>query len=93
MRLRLLLDAEQRGRAAENGAQRWNAQANTMGWPCRKPYAETGNQTFSVRVGHFYTIIGYEGVPSISNFFYSKSYAYQFAGPFTHWGLGDVARE
>lgn len=49
-------------------------------------YAEVGNQTFSVKVGHFYTIIGYEGVPSINNFFYSKSYAYQFAGPFTHWG-------
>ncbi|OYT24306.1 MAG: hypothetical protein CCU27_04820 [Nitrospira sp. UW-LDO-02] len=49
-------------------------------------YAEIGNQTFSVKVGHFYTIIGYEGVPSINNFFYSKSFAYQFAGPFTHWG-------
>ena len=49
-------------------------------------YAEAGNQTFSVKAGHFCTIIGYEGVPAPANFFYSKAYSYQFAGPFTHWG-------
>lgn len=70
----------------ENGAQRWNAQGQHYGLAMPQAYAEIGNQTFSVKVGHFYTIIGYEGVPSINNFFYSKSYAYQFAGPFTHWG-------
>ena len=48
--------------------------------------AEVGNQTVSVKAGYFYTIIGYEGVPAPANFFYSKSYSYQFAGPFTHWG-------
>ncbi|MBK9113764.1 MAG: porin [Nitrospira sp.] len=70
----------------ENGAQRWNAQGQHYGLAMPQAYAEIGNQTFSVKVGHFYTIIGYEGVPSINNFFYSKSFAYQFAGPFTHWG-------
>jgi hypothetical protein len=30
--------------------------------------------------------VGYEGVPAVGNFFYSKSYSYQFAGPFTEWG-------
>ncbi|MBA2484832.1 MAG: outer membrane beta-barrel protein [Nitrospira sp.] len=39
----------------------------------------------SLNIGHFYTILGYE-VPATNNFFYSKSYSYQFAGPFTHWG-------
>lgn len=70
----------------ENGGQRWNAQGQHYGLAMPQAYAEIGNQTFSVKVGHFYTIIGYEGVPAINNFFYSKSYAYQFAGPFTHWG-------
>jgi hypothetical protein len=49
-------------------------------------YAEVGNQDLSLKLGHFYTIVGYEGVPAVGNFFYSKSYSYQFAGPFTHWG-------
>lgn len=68
-----------------NGAQHWNA-GQQYGIAIPQAYAEIGNQTFSVKLGHFYTIIGYEGVPSINNFFYSKSYSYQFAGPFTHWG-------
>ena len=45
-----------------------------------------GNQDLSFQVGHFYSIMGYEGVMAPSNFFYSKSYSYQFAGPFQHWG-------
>ena len=49
-------------------------------------YGEVGFRDLSLKLGHFYTIIGYEGVPSLNNFFYSKSYSYQFAGPFTHWG-------
>jgi hypothetical protein len=56
---------------------------------------ELGRTDLSLKVGHFYSIIGYEGLPastsagaprSSANFFYSKSYSYQFAGPFTHWG-------
>ena len=39
-----------------------------------------------MQVGHFYSVVGYEGVMAPDNFFYGKSYSYQFAGPFTHWG-------
>lgn len=63
---------------------RWNEQLHGLALP--QMYAEIGNKKFSIKAGHFYTIIGYEGVPAPSNFFYSKSYSYQFAGPFTHWG-------
>ena len=45
-----------------------------------------GNQDLSLQVGHFYSVVGFEGVMAPGNFFYSKSYSYQFAGPFTHWG-------
>ncbi len=69
-----------------NGTQRWNEAGQHYGLAIPQAYAEIGNQKFSVKLGHFYTIIGYEGVPAINNFFYSKSFAYQFAGPFTHWG-------
>ncbi len=68
----------------EAGAPKWNQQLHGFALP--QMYAEIGNKTVSVKLGHFYTIIGYEGVPAAGNFFYSKSYSYQFAGPFTHWG-------
>lgn len=66
------------------GRPKWNDQLHGVALP--QMYAEIGNKTYSIKAGHFYTIIGYEGVPAPSNFFYSKSYSYQFAGPFTHWG-------
>lgn len=68
----------------QSGTPKWNHEHHGLALP--QMYAEAGNQTFSVKAGHFYTIIGYEGVPAPANFFYSKAYSYQFAGPFTHWG-------
>lgn len=41
----------------------------------------------SARLGRFYTLIGNEVVPSPSNFFYSHSYTFFYAEPFTHTGL------
>jgi putative OmpL-like beta-barrel porin-2 len=38
-------------------------------------------------VGHFYTIIGYEVVPSTGNFFFSHAYTMQYGEPFTHTGV------
>ena len=68
----------------QSGSPKWNHEQHGVALP--QMYAEAGNQMFSVKAGHFYTIVGYEGVPAPANFFYSKSYSYQFAGPFTHWG-------
>ena len=39
-----------------------------------------------VKVGHFYTPIGYEVVQAPQNFFYSHSYSHTFGEPFTHTG-------
>ena len=63
----------------------WNS-GEYYGLAMPQLYGEIGNQELSVKLGHFYTIVGYEGVPAVGNFFYFKSYSYQFAGPFTHWG-------
>ena len=49
-------------------------------------YAPIGNGV-SVKLGHFYTIIGYESVMAPSNFFYSHSYSMQYGQPFTHTGI------
>jgi len=67
-----------------DGAPRWNPEYYGSAFP--QAFASVGNQDLSLQVGHFYSVVGYEGVMSPGNFFYSKSYSYQFAGPFTHWG-------
>lgn len=41
----------------------------------------------TVKIGHFYTLLGQEAVPSPSNFFYSHAYAMQYGEPFTHTGV------
>ncbi|QDT03011.1 hypothetical protein K227x_13900 [Rubripirellula lacrimiformis] len=49
-------------------------------------YAEAGYGDLSVKLGHFYTIIGYEVVGATGNFFYSHAYTFNFSEPFTHTG-------
>jgi Putative beta-barrel porin-2, OmpL-like. bbp2 len=68
-----------------SGNGNWNS-GEFYGLAMPQLYGEVGNQDLSLKLGHFYTIVGYEGVPAVGNFFYMKSYSYQFAGPFTHWG-------
>ena len=48
-------------------------------------YVPIGNG-LDVKVGHFYTPIGYETVPANENFFYSHAYTMQYGEPFTHTG-------
>jgi len=67
------------------GPRDWNS-GEYYGIAIPQLYAEIGSRDLSLKLGHFYTIVGYEGVPAVGNFFYMKSYSYQFAGPFTHWG-------
>ena len=67
-----------------DGSPHWNNEYYGLAIP--QAYASIGSQDLSLQLGHFYSVVGYEGVMSPDNFFYSKSYSYQFAGPFTHWG-------
>lgn len=69
-----------------SGNPHWNSSPN-IGLALPQAYGEIGTNDASVKAGHFYSIVGYEGVQSTGNFFYSHAYSYQFAGPFTHWGL------
>jgi len=68
-----------------NFSHRWNSNPN-IGLALPQSYVEAGSKDSSIKIGHFYSIVGYEGVQSAGNFFYSHAYSYQFAGPFTHWG-------
>lgn len=49
-------------------------------------YMPVGNG-LTAKVGHFYTIIGYEVVTAPDNFFFSHAYTMQYAEPFTHTGI------
>mgnify|MGYP001595852744 FL=1 len=49
-------------------------------------YADVAYHDVTLRFGHFYSILGFEEVPAIGNFFYSHSFAMQFS-PFTFTGF------
>jgi hypothetical protein len=83
-----------------NGAPHWNSGNGSRrrsgftfedyGLAMPQVYAEifapigTG---LDIKIGHFYTILGYESVRAPENFFYSHSYTFQYGKPITHTGV------
>ena len=67
---------------------KWNSQRYGLAMPqaYMEVYAPWGNG-LTMKLGHFYTILGYETVPAVENFFYSKSLAFQYGEPFRHTGF------
>ena len=59
---------------------------NDYGSAIPQLYMEAGYGDLSVKVGHFYTIIGNEVVQAPDNFFYSHAYTMYNSEPFTHTG-------
>lgn len=57
------------------------------GWAFPQLYAELAEGDWSVKVGHFYTLVGYEVVTAPDNFFYSHAYTMYNSEPFTHTGV------
>jgi hypothetical protein len=64
----------------------WNS-SPSYGSAIPQLYAEVAYRNLKVKVGHFYTPIGYEVVPATGNFFYSHSYTFYYGEPFTHTGF------
>jgi hypothetical protein len=56
------------------------------GWAIPQLYGEVAYEDLSVKVGHFYTLLGYQVVPATGNFFYSIPYTFNFSEAFTHTG-------
>ena len=56
------------------------------GWAIPQVYVEMAKGDWSVKVGHFYTLIGYEVVTAPDNFFYSHAMTMYNSEPFTHTG-------
>ena len=68
-----------------DGSPRWNASKH-YGLAMPQIYGEVGFGDLSLKLGHFYTIIGYESMMATSNFFYSHNYAVRYAEPTAHTG-------
>jgi hypothetical protein len=69
----------------ETGAPKWNSDP-FYGVAMPQAYLELGYNNLAVKLGHFYTPIGYEVVPATGNFFYTHAYTMQYGEPFTHTG-------
>ena len=57
-----------------------------FGWALPQLYGEIAKGDLSVKVGHFYTLVGYEVVTAPDNFFYSHAMTMYNSEPFTHTG-------
>ena len=79
----------QANQAGVTGAPSW-VSSKDYGLAMPQLYGEVGYGDHAVKVGHFYTIIGYEVVPAIGNFFYTHAYTMQYGEPFTHTGILDT---
>ncbi|MFM7922109.1 MAG: outer membrane beta-barrel protein, partial [Planctomycetaceae bacterium] len=55
-------------------------------WALPQLYAEVASGDLSVKLGHFYTPVGYEVIPSGGNFFFSRQLTFYNSEPFTHTG-------
>ena len=69
-----------------NDAPRWNRH-NQYGIANPQAYLEVGVNDISMKIGHFYTLLGYESVMAPQNFFRSHSYTMMYGEPFTHAGM------
>ncbi len=64
----------------------WN-NGGAYGHAIPQLYAELGFNNLTAKIGHFYTIIGYEVIPATGNFFYSHAFEFYLSQPFTHTGI------
>lgn len=55
-------------------------------WALPQAYAELAAGDLSVKLGHFYTLIGYEVVTAPDNFFFTHAFTMYNSEPFTHTG-------
>lgn len=62
------------------------ARGGGYGWALPQLYLEAAKNDWSVKVGHFYTLVGYEVVTAPDNFFFSHAITMFNSEPFTHTG-------
>lgn len=70
----------------DNFDEGWD-HGNFYGHAIPQAYVEFARDGLSVKVGHFFTVVGYEVVPATGNFFYSHAFTMFNSEPFTHTGV------
>ncbi len=80
------------GLGSDGNPQGWDAGPNFQrgsgyGWALPQAYLEVASGDWTVKAGHFYTLIGYEVVGAPGNFFYSHAITMYNSEPFTHSGV------
>ena len=73
--------------AADGLEASWNQTARSYQAALPQFFVDIAYNDWLFRGGHFFTILGYEVVPAVANFFYSHSYTMQYGEPFTHTGF------
>jgi hypothetical protein len=74
--------------ARDDGTPKWHTDDRRLyGLAMPQAYLEFGTKVLSYKVGHWYTLLGNEVVPAIGNVFYSHTYTFLYAIPFTHTGV------
>ena len=64
----------------------WNA-SRDYGSAIPQSYAEVGTHDFTVLIGYFFGLQGFEAIQAVDNFFYSHNYAFGYGVPGTHSGV------
>jgi hypothetical protein len=59
----------------------------SYGWAMPQLYAEIANCDWRIKAGRFLSPIGYESIPSIDNFFYSRTLLRTYTEPYTLTGV------
>ena len=79
----------QKTQAFGNPGGRWDTTFDhgVYGWAIPQAYVEYASGDWSVKVGHFFTLVGYEVVTAPDNFFYSHALTMFNSEPFTHTGV------
>jgi len=78
-------DTQAFGNRAGDWDEDWDA-GGFYGHAIPQLYSVMAYDNLKVKIGHFYTILGYEVVPAPDNFFYSHAYSMALSEPFTHTG-------
>ncbi|HUG19649.1 MAG TPA: outer membrane beta-barrel protein [Planctomycetaceae bacterium] len=73
--------------ASNSFDNRHNFNHGIYGFAIPQLYGEVAYGDWSMKAGHFYTLVGYEVVPATGNFFYSHAYTMFNNEPFTHTGV------
>jgi hypothetical protein len=75
--------------AGVRGFGSWDASLDhgEYGWAIPQAYGEIASGDLSVKIGKFFTPVGYEVIPATGNFFRSHSYTMYNSEPFTHTGV------